>query len=78
MAIQAPITPARAGERGRLREPQSGPVTLAIRAMRSNEAPSWEMRQRQIDEERQALNALRVRIATQFAADTALLEGVSA
>ena len=40
MAIQAPITPARAGERGCLRKPQPGPVTLAICAMRQTEAAS--------------------------------------
>jgi len=76
MAIQAPITPARAGERGRLRKPQPGPVTLAIRAMRQTEAASWQVRQDQ--EERRALAALRGRIAAQFAAAAALLEGVSA
>jgi hypothetical protein len=76
MAIQAPITPACAGERGRLRKPHPGPVTLDIRAMRQTEAPSWEMRQDQ--DERAALHALRARIASQFAADAALLEGAGA
>jgi len=76
MAIQAPITPARAGERHRLRKPQPGPVMLAIRAMRGTEAASWQTRQDQ--EERRALGALRARIAAQFAADAALLEGVGA
>lgn len=69
MAIQAPITPAHAGERGRLRKPQPGPVTLAIRTLRRNEAPSWEMGQRQINEEREALRALRKRIQDQIDAD---------
>ena len=79
MAIQAPTTPARAGERGRLRKPQPGPVTLAVRAMRPNEIPTWEVRQAQIDaEERAALRALRARINAQFAAVAALLEGVGA
>ena len=76
MAIQAPTTPARAGERGRLRKPQPGPVTLAIRAMRQTDAASWQTRQNQ--EERRALAALRARIAAQFAADAVLLERVSA
>ena len=76
MAIQAPITPARAGERGRLHEPQHGPVTLAIRAMRQTEAAAWQARQDQ--EERRALAALRARIAAQFAADAAMLEGAGA
>jgi len=63
----------------RLRKTQPGPVTLAIRAMRRNEAPSWEARQAQIDaQERAALHALRLRIDAQFAADAALLEGVGA
>ena len=75
MAIQAPITPARAGERGRLRKPQPGPVTLAIRAMRQSEAAAWQAREDQ--DERAALHALRARIAAQFATDAALLEGVS-
>jgi len=70
MAIQAPITPARAGERGRLRKPQLGPVTLAIRALRRNEAPSWEIRQTQINaEERAALAGLRQRIKAQIRSD---------
>jgi len=76
MAIQPPITPARAGERCRLRKPQSGPVTLAIRAMRQTEAASWQVRQDH--EERSALAALRTRIAAQFAADAALLKGFGA
>lgn len=43
---------------------QPGPVTRAIRALRPNEAPTWEMRQREIDaEERAALRALRKRVA---------------
>jgi len=76
MAIQTLITPAPAGERHRLRKPQPGPVTLAIRAMRQTEAASWQARQDQ--EERRALAALRARIAAQFAADAALLERVGA
>ena len=76
MAIQAPTTPARAGERGRLRKPQPGPVTIAIRAMRQTKAASWQTRKDQ--EEHRALAALRARIAAQFAADAALLEGVGA
>jgi len=76
MAIQAPITPARAGERGRLRKPQPGPVTQAIRTLRQTEAASWQTRQDQ--KERRALAALRARIAAQFAADAALLEGAGA
>jgi hypothetical protein len=43
---------------------QPGPVTLAIRALRPNEAPTWEQRQREIDaEERATLRALRKRVA---------------
>nr|USU32905.1 hypothetical protein NG677_04180 [Methylobacterium sp. OTU13CASTA1] len=43
---------------------QPGPVTLAIRALRPNEAPTWEQRQREIDaEEREAMRALRRRVA---------------
>lgn len=77
MAIQAPITQARAGERSQLpNRLQSGPVTLAIRAMRQTEVASWQSRQDQ--EERRALAALRARIAAQFAADAALLEEISA
>jgi hypothetical protein len=77
MAIQLHTTPARAGERGRLpNRPQSGPVTLAIRAMRQTGAASWQARQDQ--DERAALHALRTRIAAQFAADAALLEGIGA
>lgn len=41
-----------------------GPVTLAIRVLRPNEAPSWEIRQAEIAaEERAALRALRRRVA---------------
>lgn len=43
---------------------QPGPVTRAIRGLRPNEAPTWEMRQREIDaEERAAMRALRRRVA---------------
>ena len=70
------ITPAHAGERHRLPKPQPGPVTLAIRAMRQTEASFWQTRPDH--EERRALAALRARIAGQFAADAALLEGAGA
>lgn len=68
------LHPIRPPFANRLRKPQPGPVTLAIRAMRQMEAASWQMRQDQ--EERRALAGLRARIAAQFAADAALLEGV--
>ncbi|WP_146056509.1 hypothetical protein [Methylobacterium sp. V23] len=74
MAVYAPITPALAGERGRLRKPHLGPVTLAIRAVRYRANPASDMLSAQHQEERRDLQALRVRIAGQFAADAALLE----
>lgn len=78
MAVQASITPACAGERGRLRKPHPGPVTLAIRAGRHCVNPSSDVLAVQHQEERRALNALRGRIAAQFAADAAMLERVGA
>lgn len=43
---------------------QPGPVTRAIRGLRPNEAPTWEIRQSQIAaEERATLLALRRRVA---------------
>lgn len=53
---------------------QPGPVTLAIRGLRPNSLPSWEMRQRQIEDERRALRELRERIAGRIEADIALLD----
>jgi len=44
--------------------------------MRQTKAASWQTRKDQ--EEHRALAALRARIAAQFAADAALLEGVGA
>lgn len=70
MAIRNPTASARAGERSRLRKSQPGPVTLAIRGLRTNEAPSWDVRQAQINaEERAALRDLRRRIKGQIEAD---------
>jgi hypothetical protein len=74
MAIQAPTTPACAGERGCLSKPHLGPVTLAIRAVRHRANPASDMLAAQHQEERRALTALRSRIAAQFVADADLLE----
>lgn len=54
---------------------QLGPVTRAIRALRPNEAPTWEVRQALIDaEEREALRALRKRIKAQIDSDLARVD----
>jgi hypothetical protein len=78
MAIGAPTTPALAGERSRLRKQDLGPVNLAIRAVRCRANPASDVLAAQHLEERRALNALRGRIAAQFAFDAALLERAGA
>ena len=55
-----------------------GPVTIAIRAVRHRADSTSDLLAAQHQEERRALHALRVRIAAQFAADNALLEGIRA
>lgn len=59
MSFQTYTRPRRAAVRPAVRRP--GPVTLAIRGIRPNELPSWEMRQQQIEDE--ALRDLRRRVA---------------
>ncbi|MHC2017159.1 hypothetical protein [Methylobacterium sp. CM6247] len=51
-----------------------GPVTLAIRGVRSNELSSWEMRQGQLDDEAKALRDLRRRVANAVEAAIAFLD----
>ena len=70
------LQPKRAPLDRRPHRPRAGPVTLAIRAMRETEAAAWQAHQN--NEERRALAALCTRIAAQFAADAAVLEGVGA
>lgn len=55
---------------------QPGPVTLAIRGVRPNSLPSWEMREQQIEDERRALRELRERIASRIEADLAILDAL--
>ena len=57
---------------------QPGPVTVAIRAVRRRANPASDVLAAQHREERRALNALRGRIAAQFAFDAALLERAGA
>lgn len=54
---------------------QPGPVTRAIRGLRPNEAPTWAQRQREIEaEEREAMCALRRRVAEAVAAGIDFLD----
>lgn len=78
MAVKAPITPVCAGERDWLSKPHFGPVTVAIRAVRHRANPASDVLAAQHREERRALEALRLRITANFAADADLLERASA
>jgi hypothetical protein len=53
---------------------QPGPVTLAIRGVRPNSLPSWEMREQQIEDERRALRELRKRVANAVTLGIAFLD----
>lgn len=56
---------------------QSGPVTLAIRAMRANEAPTWEQRELQIDAECRAPRKMCQRSEDWIEADIADLDALA-
>ena len=53
---------------------QPGPVTRAIRNLRPNELSSWELRQRQMEEEAKALRDLRRRVAKAVSVGIAFLD----